>query len=921
MNDKIIGIVKCFGGYDRNNVIKNYGFIVSEINIGDIYFNKKNINNKEKILDRKDVVIFDLIEKNKKLLAINVTKLKDDKDFVNFINNDQELIKDIIKKLKDINKRYYFRNFYIKDAFDFLDIRTKVLIDEFAELLTDKEKLNYYIKIINSNEQDTVIKEKLKKYLLCKNLKTKYDLTTEFLFDLPRCILFDKDILNSLPNEMIIELSKKILTINSNQHIYNANELNIIREIFTNTVYEVANDLSLELLLSCIEINNNYIDVDRIIKTLDLDKKIIFISDFYQELDIKKQKIIDLFDVFNEEIDIDILPEDVYCEELLEKMSDDQKIDYIKKALNYYKDKDVNDFNVTEAKNILQETYKNSITLTINNMIMSDDENATCYKFSYFKKMIIEYVKIFNDKDFVNKNIHFLKNNLKTIKGFDNNDYNLLIYDLSQLNILDISLELSKKQIKYFQDIYKNKSSNMIDVFFQLSTKAQCTCLYWLTYFNKFDDLKIIFEEITKRDKKSILYIITYILLSRAYVYPESVDRLKTVQVLIDNYIDNINKEIVEDKRKNTDRPFNLSILTKVCPRTSKFCEAQCQITPEEKKIYCPQKRMYCATFNKYSGLHIEFSDSNIYRDDNIVWPSLECKSPHSNLNLAELLLLGNMFDDRVFKEAFIGEQRLVKENYVGKIHAMLNYGNDILEHLYCRKCGRLMRPNLNNTGVKRFYNEDKNPYYKIYAIKAATVYSCPNYSHEDTEHDHNVYLNACSGGCKEIIDSRDLNIRELATFYNATETQGYLLCKKCGSGDENFLSGSICPNCGSYHVKTENGKSYTCLDCDYQFRPMFSKKIYCPNCYERSGRNKYNSEIYNINSEDGIHFHCNNCNSDFVKKQEKDIYIKKCNDGKTQVLIPIFCKEYNQNIEENRQENKQPLTLMEKMLAKYGII
>lgn len=333
MNDKIIGIVKCFGGYDRNNVIKNYGFIVSEINIGDIYFNKKNINNKEKILDRKDVVIFDLIEKNKKLLAINVTKLKDDKDFVNFINNDQELIKDIIKKLKDINKRYYFRNFYIKDAFDFLDIRTKVLIDDFAELLTDEEKLNYYIKIINSNEQDTVIKEKLKKYLLCKNLKTKYDLTTEFLFDLPRCILFDKDILNSLPNEMIIELSKKIFTINSNQHIYNANELNIIREIFTNTVYEVANDLSLELLLSCIKISNKYIDVDRIIETLDLDRKIIFINKFYQKIDIKKQKIIDLFDVFNKEIDIDILPEDIYCEELLEKMSDDQKIDYIKKSI------------------------------------------------------------------------------------------------------------------------------------------------------------------------------------------------------------------------------------------------------------------------------------------------------------------------------------------------------------------------------------------------------------------------------------------------------------------------------------------------------------------------------------------------------------------------------------------------------------
>lgn len=50
--------------------------------------------------------------------------------------------------------------------FDFLNIRTKLLIDEFEKLLTDEEKLNYYIEIINSNEQDIVIKEKFKIFVM-----------------------------------------------------------------------------------------------------------------------------------------------------------------------------------------------------------------------------------------------------------------------------------------------------------------------------------------------------------------------------------------------------------------------------------------------------------------------------------------------------------------------------------------------------------------------------------------------------------------------------------------------------------------------------------------------------------------------------------------------------------------------------------
>lgn len=73
----------------------------------------------------------------------------------------------------------------------------------------------------------------------------------------------------------------------------------------------------------------------------------------------------------------------------------------------------------------------------------------------------------------------------------------------------------------------------------------------------------------------------------------------------------------------------------------------------------------------------------------------------------------------------------------------------------------------------------------------------------------------------------------------------------------------------------------------------MFAKKIYCLNCYERNGRNRYDPKIYNINSKDGKLFHCNNCGSNFVKKQSKSVYMRRCNDNKLQILIPIFEELY----------------------------
>lgn len=52
-----------------------------------------------------------MIEKNKKLLAINVTNLKDDKDFVNKIKNDQKLLKDVVQNLKILIKNVILKIF------------------------------------------------------------------------------------------------------------------------------------------------------------------------------------------------------------------------------------------------------------------------------------------------------------------------------------------------------------------------------------------------------------------------------------------------------------------------------------------------------------------------------------------------------------------------------------------------------------------------------------------------------------------------------------------------------------------------------------------------------------------------------------------------------------------------------------------
>lgn len=117
---------------------------------------------------------------------------------------------------------------------------------------------------------------------------------------------------------------------------------------------------------------------------------------------------------------------------------------------------------------------------------------------------------------------------------------------------------------------------------------------------------------------------------------------------------------------------------------------------------------------------------------------------------------------------------------------------------------------------------------------------------------------------------------------------------------DKDFIPGSICPNCGSYYVKTDDGQYYKCIECDYEFKPIFSNRIYCSECKKRYA--EYDKNRYNIISDDGILFHCNNCGTDFIKTQKEKIYKKKCNDGKIQVLIPSFPLNIKQNTSQDKK-------------------
>lgn len=114
---------------------------------------------------------------------------------------------------------------------------------------------------------------------------------------------------------------------------------------------------------------------------------------------------------------------------------------------------------------------------------------------------------------------------------------------------------------------------------------------------NRFDIIKLFSKNIEQIDKKSIIYIIMYLLLTKEYSYPDNVDRFKVIHKLIYDYIDNINNKLIKGKIRDEYRPFNLSMLTDICEETSEFCEAQYQY--KTKKYIVLKKSLLCKLWSE----------------------------------------------------------------------------------------------------------------------------------------------------------------------------------------------------------------------------------------------------------------------------------------------------------------------------------
>lgn len=130
---------------------------------------------------------------------------------------------------------------------------------------------------------------------------------------------------------------------------------------------------------------------------------------------------------------------------------------------------------------------------------------------------------------------------------------------------------------------------------------------------------------------------------------------------------------------------------------------------------------------------------------------------------------------------------------YIPRMAGGFNRLNELGDHIKCRECK-------NNMIFDLKYS------IKDFAVYMQTVANCGD---GNPGHDHNVYLSHCHG-CSKIIDSRDDRIRD---------GEGYCICMNCGTGGYKMRPGTICPKCGagvSYMVPSEYGW-YHCNHCGHE--------------------------------------------------------------------------------------------------------
>ena len=852
------GIVKCFGSIKEHGNTLNYGLIYGAEDGIDFYLNESEI--KSENISAGDFVFFDTTRTDKNIkgrfVAYNIILLEDNTELVSKANKDLKVFESILSTLltlkNDIKKNGCYISFNVRKVVDCIDEDIKIQSESYRSFLNTRELFKSYIKLYKMGY--TKFKEQIHSLAINK-LKYEKNYSYDYLPIDVYTQRFINDISNTkdglyylkdayLDNKDSTKLKKLSLLEKSIKKLFTdkINSGNFFREDL-NSRYNFIRPL---LKLKC----KNYIDV------CSKDVQIKYYYEEYLNAKDKSQHINSLAKLYDETDiieDINTLPVELCSKKILDKITPSKKVEYIQKVIPYLTGKYEQDKDNSQTKKDLQYIYlykwKN---------LLQDKSNSQA-----------------------KKNIQYA-----------------ILNDWRNFFCADSIQEEINRNILYFSD--KNFTEQiMSNVFQYLNEEVQIAILCLLAKQNNMSSFKDVIDVI---DRESSTYIAVEILKSREIPYKEKGAQLIHILELIYQKISLMNKKIQKDEINR----FSLDGILHKCELLDKdktenylYCEGQEWKYRVRQWIYAYGTKQLSERWQigAYCPLLRENSNKCYHKDRcNAVYPNYEETKPEE-WRLGEMLQYAGLLDKDIAQSVLNKNANF--RNIVGKIGGHLNHCNNMLSHMRCRECNNIMEADLKYSKIKladfcKIAIEDRlwvklNVYggIKPYARSAATVFHC---KHKEGKHDHNVYLNVCNGrGCDHIIDSRECHYRVL----------GYYLCMNCGNGgSDRFIAGSICPNCGSYRMKTSRYRNttnndprvskYKCLDCEHEIKVDPKTAIFCPSCYEEYSRDR-TFPVDNITSNDGINFKCNRCGTTFRKEVPIEPVISIKNDGTVDLRPPCF--------------------------------
>lgn len=304
------------------------------------------------------------------------------------------------------------------------------------------------------------------------------------------------------------------------------------------------------------------------------------------------------------------------------------------------------------------------------------------------------------------------------------------------------------------------------------------------TYFLLYNNINIKKElNITAADfdENSQIYLL-YILVDAADE-PKDVKR-NVIKLFLKKIESKMEKDIEElENAKAITSIKNVIKLNDIAPKCVHNWDNYCEGT-----IWIPSDKIYGVTKNNNAGetfYCIRHRETNVKRcNEGYNRIVADTSKTYINWYFPEVMLATGFIDDEILSAC-----HLKTNNYINKINGSINRKQEILSHMFCSKCGRLMRPN---------YRFAKKPH----AAYSLTMFSCPNIEYE-VGHDEDIYLNHCyNSECHSVIDSRQSHKHP---------DNGWVICLNCGA-HQNGDWGDLCPRC--LNKLDKNGM---CSNCNHK--------------------------------------------------------------------------------------------------------